>query len=55
MSEGVLKLRPRKRCEVVVPIHPIVKKVIDSNFGNLPPKVSSSDFNIKKRFVKYVK
>jgi hypothetical protein len=37
MSEGVLKLR-QNGARVVVLIHPIVKKVIDSNFGNLPPK-----------------
>jgi integrase len=47
MSEGVFKIKTKKTgARVVVPIHPIVRKVIDSNFGNLPPKVSSSDFNI---------
>ncbi len=47
MSEGVFKIKTKKTgATVVVPIHPIVKKVIDYNFGNLPPKVSSSDFNI---------
>lgn len=47
ISEGVFKIKTQKTgAKVVIPIHPIAKKVIDSNFGNLPPKISKTDFNI---------
>lgn len=47
MSDGVFKIKTQKTgANVVIPIHPIIKNVIDNNFGNLPPKISSSDFNI---------
>jgi hypothetical protein len=46
MKDGVFKIKTKKTgASIVVPIHPIVK-VIDSNFGNLPPKVTAADFNI---------
>jgi hypothetical protein len=39
MKDGVFKIKTKKTgASIVVPIHPIVKDVIDSNFGNLPPK-----------------
>lgn len=47
ISEGVFKIKTQKTgAKVIVPIHPIARKVIDSNFGNLPPKISKTDFNI---------
>lgn len=47
MSDGVFKVRTKKTgAKVVIPMHPEVKKVLDYNFGNLPPKVSKTDFNI---------
>lgn len=47
MSDGVFKVKTKKTgTNVVIPIHPIVKEIINSNYGNLPPKISSSDFNI---------
>ena len=47
MSQGVFKIKTQKTgARVVIPIHPEAKKVIDSNFGNLPPKISKTDFNI---------
>ncbi|MES2864137.1 MAG: tyrosine-type recombinase/integrase [Bacteroidota bacterium] len=47
MSDGVFKIKTQKTgSRVVIPIHPEAKKVIDSNFGNLPPKISKTDFNI---------
>jgi hypothetical protein len=46
MKDGVFKIKTKKTgASIVVPIHPIVKDVIDSNFGNLP-KVTAADFNI---------
>jgi hypothetical protein len=37
-EDGVFKIKTKKTAaSIVVPIHPIVKDVIDSNFGNLPP------------------
>lgn len=47
MSDGFFKIKTKKTgAKVVIPMHPEVKKVLDSNFGNLPPKVSKTDFNI---------
>jgi len=47
MSQGVFKIKTQKTgARVVIPIHPEAKKVIDSNFGNLPPKINKTDFNI---------
>jgi hypothetical protein len=38
MKDGVFKIKTKKTgASIVVPIHPIVKDVIDS-FGNLPQK-----------------
>jgi integrase len=46
ISDGVIKIRTKKtNAKVVIPVHPVVKNILDSNFGNLPPKMSSSDFN----------
>jgi site-specific recombinase XerD len=46
ITDGVIKIRTKKtNAKVVIPVHPVVKSIIDSNFGNLPPKISSSDFN----------
>lgn len=46
IENNIIKVRTKKTgTKVVIPMHPIVKKIIDANFGNLPPKVSSSDFN----------
>lgn len=46
LENNIIKVRTKKTgAKVVIPMHPIVKRIIDSNFGNLPPKVSSSDFN----------
>jgi len=46
ITDGVIKIRTKKtNAKVVIPMHPVVKNIIDSNFGNLPPKISSSDFN----------
>jgi site-specific recombinase XerD len=46
ITDGVIKIRTKKtNSKVVIPMHPVVKSVIDSNFGNLPPKISSSEFN----------
>lgn len=46
ITDGVIKIKTKKtNSKVVIPMHPIVKQVIDSNFGNLPPKISSSEFN----------
>lgn len=47
ISEGVFKIKTQKTgARVIVPMHYIAKKVIESNFGNLPPKISKTDFNI---------
>lgn len=47
ISDGVFKIKTQKTGKrIVVPIHPVLKKVIESNFGNLPPKISKTDFNI---------
>lgn len=46
IKDGNFSLKTKKtQSKVIIPIHPIVAKIIDSNFGNLPPKLSSSDFN----------
>jgi integrase len=46
INDGVIKIRTKKtNASVVIPVHPVVKDILDSNFGNLPPKMSSSDFN----------
>jgi len=46
ITDGVIKIRTKKtNAKVVIPMHPVVKDILDSNFGNLPPKMSSSDFN----------
>lgn len=47
ISDGVFKIKTQKTGKrIIIPIHPILKKVIESNFGNLPPKISKTDFNI---------
>lgn len=47
MSDGFFKIKTKKTgTKVIIPMHPEVKKVLDSNFGNLPPKVTKTDFNI---------
>lgn len=47
ISDGFFKIKTQKTgAKVIIPIHPIAKKVIDSNFVNLPPKISKTDFNI---------
>jgi len=47
IENDLIKIKTTKTGQtVVLPLHPEVKKVIKQNFGNLPPKMSLSDFNI---------
>lgn len=47
MAEGFFKIKTQKtKTTIVLPIHPEIKKVINANFGNLPPKINKTDFNI---------
>lgn len=47
IENDLIKIKTTKTGQtVVLPLHPEVKKVIKQNFGNLPPKMSLSDFNV---------
>lgn len=46
LENGVLKVKTKKTStKVIIPLHPVVKDILHNNFGNLPPKVSSWEFN----------
>lgn len=46
ISDGNFTIKTKKtKAKVVIPIHPEVEKIINNNFGCLPQKISSSDFN----------
>lgn len=47
IENDLIKIKTTKTGQtVVLPLHQEVKKVIKQNFGNLPPKMSLSDFNV---------
>ena len=47
ITDDFFKVQTKKtKTKVVIPIHPEVRKVIAASFGHLPPKMSSSDFNL---------
>ena len=47
IENDLIKIKTTKTGQsVVLPLHSEIKKVIKQNFGNLPPKMSLSDFNI---------
>jgi len=46
IKDGNFTIRTRKtKTKVVIPIHQEVEKLLNDNFGYLPQKISSSDFN----------
>jgi len=46
ISEGNFVIKTKKTLnKVVIPIHPVVEKIMKDNFGCLPRKMKSSDFN----------
>lgn len=46
-QDGFIKFKTSKTGQpVVIPVHSELNKVIKSNFGNLPPKMNLTDFNI---------
>lgn len=46
ISDGNFTIKTKKtRAKVVIPIHPQVEKIMNENFGCLPQKISSSEFN----------
>lgn len=46
ISDGIIKVKTKKtNTKIVIPMHPVVQGIISSRFGNLPPKMNSSDFN----------
>ena len=46
ISDGNFTIKTKKtKTKVVIPIHPIVEQILNDNFGCLPQKISSSDFN----------
>jgi hypothetical protein len=46
MKDGVFKIKTKKTGASIVVPDSSNRKRIDSNFGNLPPKVTAADFNI---------
>jgi len=47
IENDLIKIKTTKTGQsVVLPLHSEIKKVIKQNFGNLPPKMSLTDFNI---------
>lgn len=52
IKDELISIKTKKtNTSVVIPMHPIVKNIIDYNFGNLPPKISSSDFNKRIKII----
>ena len=46
ISDGNFTIKSKKtKTKTVIPIHPIIEEIINNNFGCLPRKISSSDFN----------
>jgi len=46
-QDGFIKFKTSKTGQsVVVPVHKELEKVLKANFGNLPPKMNLTDFNI---------
>lgn len=46
IADGNFTIKTKKtRTKVVIPIHPVVAQIMKDNFGCLPQKISSSDFN----------
>jgi len=46
ISDGNFTIKTKKtKAKVVIPIHPVVEEIMKDNFGCLPQKISSSDFN----------
>jgi integrase len=46
IKEGMITLKTQKtKQKIVVPVHPIVEGILKDNFGFLPKKVSSSEYN----------
>lgn len=46
IKDGNFTIKSKKtNIKTVIPIHPVVEEIINNNFGCLPRKISSSDFN----------
>jgi integrase len=46
IENGVLKIKTKKTsAKVIIPLHPVVNEILYNNFGNLPAKISSWEFN----------
>lgn len=46
IADGNFVLKTKKtQAKVVIPIHPVVENIMNDNFGYLPQKISSSEFN----------
>jgi len=52
ISDGFIKIKTQKTgAKVVIPVHSVIQNILDSNFGNLPPKISKTEFNINIKIV----
>jgi integrase len=47
IKDDIIKIKTQKTGQtVVIPVHKVVKDILKSNFGNLPPKITLTKFNL---------